>query len=52
MQDPVLGWDVMQALKRTIRNCPEPLQIAHGGHFVQEQGIEIALQAVSFFSAG
>jgi tRNA(adenine34) deaminase len=51
MQDPVLGWDVMQALKRTIRNCPEPLQIAHGGHFVQEQGMEIAQQAVSYFSA-
>ena len=50
MQDPVLGREVMQALRNNIRNCPEPLQIDQGGHFVQEQGLEIALKAVDYFS--
>lgn len=49
MRDPVLGWDVMRTLKSNIRNCPEPLQIAEGGHFVQEQGASIAQAAVSLF---
>lgn len=49
MQDPVLGWDSMQALRQTIRNCPEPLQLPDAGHFVQEQGESIARLAVAAF---
>ncbi|OYU42793.1 MAG: tRNA-specific adenosine deaminase, partial [Burkholderiales bacterium PBB4] len=49
MQDPVLGWDSMQVLRRNIRNCPEPLQLPDAGHFVQEQGESIAQAAVAVF---
>ena len=49
MRDPVLGWEVMQTLKSDIRNCPEPLQIADGGHFVQERGEGIARAAIHAF---
>lgn len=49
MRDPVLGWDVMQVLKDNIRHCPEPLQIATGGHFVQEQGAGLAQAATRAF---
>ncbi len=49
MQDPVLGWDSMQALRHTIRGCPEPLLLPHAGHFVQEQGESIARTAVATF---
>ena len=49
MQDPVLGWDSMQALRQIIRNCPEPLQLPDAGHFVQEQGESIARSAVAAF---
>jgi haloalkane dehalogenase/tRNA(adenine34) deaminase len=47
MQDPVLGPPVMRALHRHIRNCPPPLEIADGGHFLQEWGEPIARAAVS-----
>lgn len=46
-QDPVLGLAVMQELRRWIRNCPEPLVIADGGHFLQEWGDEVARAALS-----
>jgi tRNA(adenine34) deaminase len=49
MQDPVLGWDSMEALRLVIRNCPEPLQLPDAGHFVQEQGESIARYAVAAF---
>lgn len=51
MKDPVLGPPAMQALRRTIRGCPEPLEIAEGGHFVQERGEEIARAALAHFSS-
>ncbi len=50
MQDPVLGWPVMQPLQQTIRGCPEPMRVEQGGHFVQEQGEEIAQAALHHFS--
>ena len=50
MQDPVLGWPVMQPLQQTIRGCPEPMCVEQGGHFVQEQGEEIAQAALHHFS--
>lgn len=46
MQDPVLGPPVMHALRKTIRNCPEPMEIEEGGHFVQEWGDRIANAAL------
>jgi tRNA(adenine34) deaminase len=49
-QDPVLGEPVMQALRRDIRGCPEPMVLAHAGHFVQEHGEEIARAAVGYFA--
>lgn len=48
-QDPVLGLPVMEALRREIRNCPEPMVLPHAGHFVQEHGEEIARRAVGYF---
>jgi haloalkane dehalogenase len=49
MQDPVLGPPVMQALRQVIRDCPEPMPVAEGGHFVQEHGGPIAEAALRRF---
>jgi haloalkane dehalogenase len=46
MKDPVLGPPVMRNLHDLIRNCPPPLEIADGGHFLQEWGEAIAAAAV------
>ena len=48
-QDPVLGLPVMQALRQSIRGCPEPLVVEQGGHFVQEHGEPIAHAAMGYF---
>ena len=50
MADPVLGPPVMAELRSQIRGCPAPLEIAGGGHFVQEWGEEIARAALAHFS--
>jgi pimeloyl-ACP methyl ester carboxylesterase len=50
MQDPVLGPQVMHAMRRLIPGCPPPLEIAEGGHFVQEWGQEIAEAALAHFA--
>lgn len=50
--DPVLGEPVMRALHATIRNCPEPMLIADGGHFLQEWGEPIAREALRSFGLG
>lgn len=44
--DPVLGPPVMHALRKLIRNCPEPYVHAQGGHFLQEWGEDIAREAL------
>ncbi|MEL6323979.1 MAG: haloalkane dehalogenase [Pseudomonadota bacterium] len=49
MQDPVLGPPAMQALAKLIKNCPPPLEVADGGHFVQEWGDEVAAAALKSF---
>lgn len=49
MQDPVLGPAAMQSLRQVIRNCPPPMEIAEGGHFVQEWGTPIARAALAAF---
>jgi len=49
MQDPVLGEAPMRALHRRIRGCPPPLEVAEGGHFVQEWGEPVARAALAHF---
>lgn len=49
LQDPVLGKPVMTRLQSTIRGCPEPLLLEKAGHFVQEQGEEVARAALEYF---
>ncbi len=51
LQDPVFGLPVMEALRAHIRNCPPPLQVAEGGHFVQECGGLIAEKALRHWHA-
>jgi tRNA(adenine34) deaminase len=48
-KDPVLGLPAMQALRQSIRGCPEPMVIEEAGHFVQEHGEPIARAAVGYF---
>ncbi|MGH8516725.1 MAG: haloalkane dehalogenase [Panacagrimonas sp.] len=50
-QDPVLGLPVMKGLRRQIRGCPEPLELADAGHFVQEAGAIIVERAMQSFAA-
>jgi len=49
MQDPVLGPPAMQSLRKLIRGCPEPMEVADGGHFVQERGGPVAEAALRYF---
>ena len=46
MKDPVLGPPVMSHLRTLIRDCPPPLEVADGGHFLQEWGDEVAREAL------
>jgi haloalkane dehalogenase len=50
MTDPVLGPPAMHSLRKLIRGCPEPLEVADGGHFVQERGELIAPAALRHFA--
>ena len=45
-QDPVFTPAHMEQLRRGIRGCPPPLHVAEGGHFLQEHGEPIAVQAL------
>ena len=49
-QDPVLGEPVMRAMQKLIRNCPAPLILPDAGHFVQEQGDQVAQAALTYFA--
>ena len=50
MLDPMLGPEVMAHMRALIKNCPEPLEIPNGGHFVQEaEGELIAQKALEHF---
>lgn len=50
MQDQMLGPGVMNHIRTIINGCPEPLEIADGGHFVQEAAGElIARKALEHF---
>ena len=48
--DPVLA-SVMPLVHSAIRGCPEPLRLAHAGHFVQEWGEEVARAALAEWGA-
>jgi pimeloyl-ACP methyl ester carboxylesterase len=50
--DLVLGPPVMEDLRRSLRNCPEPLVIPEAGHFVQEWGGPVAEAALRSFASG
>jgi hypothetical protein len=50
MKDPVLGAPAMKYLREQIRNCPPPMELAEGGHFVPECGAEIARRALEVFA--
>jgi tRNA(adenine34) deaminase len=47
--DPVLGPPAMEQLRRSIRDCPEPIVLDGAGHFVPEHGEAIARRAVGYF---
>ena len=47
MQDPVLGPPVMRGLAQVIRGCPPPIEVAEGGHFVQEWAERFMPQALA-----
>ena len=49
MMDPVLGPPVMRYLRKFIKGCPKPLMIEEAGHFVQEWGENVAIEALKTF---
>lgn len=50
MRDPVLGPPAMEMLRTWIRGCPAPMEVAEGGHFLQEHGEPIARAALAAFA--
>lgn len=49
-RDPVFTPALMAQLRDGIRGCPPPLRIVEGGHFVQEHGEVIAVEALRALS--
>ncbi len=49
LKDIVLGAEVMAVTRGFIRNCPPPMDVPEGGHFVQEHGAPIARAALAHF---
>jgi len=45
-RDPVFTPAHMEAPRRRIRGCPPPLRVPVAGHFVQEHGDLVAIEAV------
>ncbi len=51
MQDTVIRPEAMRLLRNAIKDCPEPVELTHAGHFVQEHcGPEIAQLALDRFT--
>jgi haloalkane dehalogenase len=50
MTDPVLGPPVMRDMAKTIRNCPPPIEVAEGGHFLQEWAPLFTPQALALLA--
>lgn len=49
MLDEMLGPSVMTQMQAMIKGCPAPMELPGAGHFVQEQGEEVARQALKHF---
>lgn len=49
MQDKMLGPEVMGHMQHMIKGCPEPMEVPEADHFVQEEGEEVALNALKQF---
>tara|TARA_Y100000310_G_C20704311_1_gene833484 strand:- start:11199 stop:12101 length:903 start_codon:yes stop_codon:yes gene_type:complete len=49
MKDEMLGPGVMGFMKETIKGCPTPMEVAEAGHFVQEFGDQVAINALKHF---
>ena len=49
--DPVLGKDIMMKLRQVIRGCPPLMELPSVGHFVQEYGEQVAVEALAAFNA-
>ncbi|MEM9420337.1 MAG: haloalkane dehalogenase [Planctomycetota bacterium] len=49
MLDEMLGPSVMSHMQDMIKGCPEPMELSGAGHFVQEQGEEVARRALKHF---
>lgn len=47
MKDPVLGPPAMAFMRKNIRACPEPLEVADAGHFVQEWADQFIAKAIA-----
>jgi pimeloyl-ACP methyl ester carboxylesterase len=47
MKDPVLGPPAMASMRRNIRGCPAPLELADAGHFVQEWSDQFIGKAIA-----
>jgi pimeloyl-ACP methyl ester carboxylesterase len=47
--DRVITPPAMHALRKNIRNCPEPMLVPEAGHFVQEWGEPVAKAAIQAF---
>jgi tRNA(adenine34) deaminase len=50
-RDPVLGVPVMEQLCQTVRGAPPLEVLPQAGHFVPEQGEEVARRAVEYFGS-
>ena len=50
MTDPVLGPAVMEEMRQTVRNCPEPVTLTAAGHLVQEWGEDVLKGALPLLS--
>jgi pimeloyl-ACP methyl ester carboxylesterase len=51
LQDHIIIPPFMHHLRRQIRGCPAPLELAEAGHFVQEHGERVAQAALASFAA-
>ena len=49
--DPFFGQSIMDDLRSTIKNCPEPVVLSDVGHFVQEWGEDVAKKALKYFES-
>jgi haloalkane dehalogenase len=49
MRDAVIPPAAMHHLRRMIRGCPDPLELAQAGHFVQEHGDAVARAALAAY---